>query len=338
MHNALPCCVTPDYVHYDLWKFIIDMHGTRMLRGSTQRQVAQGVIDHILSQRLEVGDRIMAQRLARQLGVSRTPVRAALSHLVTEGLLEQRHGQGFFLRQVVNNAGEAAAASVQSGADLHDRILTDILLGSLGKTVSQSALMRRYDVSRGTLTSTLRRMAREGFADPAPGHGWTFVQFSGAVIRNGYRLRLMIEPAIILAEGYRIDEAALGQILDDHDQMLQVLGPETPWRALFTLDCRFHEIVAAGGGNELAVEIIEKQNRIRRLCEYLGYARLDRVRGSLEEHKSILKSLLEGDREWAAAQLRRHLQTSLRQSLTYYDEDIEDFRSGRRVFSLSGVR
>jgi hypothetical protein len=32
------------------------------------------------------------------------------------------------------------------------------------------------------------------------------------------------------------------------------------------------------------------------------------------------------------------LQTSLRQSLTYYDEDIEDFRSGRRVFSLSGVR
>jgi hypothetical protein len=32
------------------------------------------------------------------------------------------------------------------------------------------------------------------------------------------------------------------------------------------------------------------------------------------------------------------LQTSLRQSLTYYDEDIEDFRSGRRVFSLPGVR
>jgi hypothetical protein len=60
--------------------------------------------------------------------------------------------------------------------------------------------------------------------------------------------------------------------------MLQMLRPETPWRALFALDYE------------------------------------------------------------SAAQLRRHLQTSLRQSLTYYDEDIEDFRSGRRVFSLSGVR
>jgi DNA-binding GntR family transcriptional regulator len=309
-----------------------------MLKGPTQRQVAQAIIDHILRHRPAVGDRIAAQRLACELGVSRTPVRAALSHLVTMGILEQHHGQGFFLRRVVDNAAELGGGAVQPGADLHDRILTDILLGTLGKTVSQSALMRRYDVSRGTLTSTLRRMAREGFADPAPGHGWTFVQFSGEVIRNGYRLRLMIEPAIILADGYRIDAAAMGQMLDDHDQMLRALAPGTPWRTLFSLDCRFHEIVAAGSGNDLAVEVIEKQNRIRRLCEYLGYARLDRVRTSLEEHKSILTSLLEGEREWAAAQLRQHLQKSLRQSLTYYDEDIEDFRSGRRVFSLSGVR
>jgi DNA-binding GntR family transcriptional regulator len=311
-----------------------------MLKGSTQRQVAQGIMDYILSQRLAIGDPIAAQRLARELGVSRTPVRAALSHLATLGVLEQRYGQGFFLRRIANNAAEAGAGcgTVQPGADLHDRILTDILLGTLGKTVSQSALMRRYDVSRGTLTATLRRMAREGFADPAPGHGWTFVQFSGEVIRNGYRLRLMIEPAIILADGYRIDAAALGQILEDHDQMLRILAPDTPWRALFNIDCRFHEVIAAGSGNDLAVEVIEKQNRIRRLCEYLGYARLDRVRASLEEHKAILASLLDEEREWAAAQLRQHLQKSLRQSLTYYDEDIEDFRRGRRVFSLSGVR
>ncbi len=76
--------------------------------------------------------------------------------------------------------------------------------------------------------------------------------------------------------------------------------------------------------------MIQKQNRIRRLNEFLGYERLDRVRGSLREHLGILHSLMDGDREWASAQLRQHLRRSLDQSLSHYAQDIEDFRSGRR--------
>lgn len=300
-----------------------------MLKGSTQWQVARGIIDHIVEQGLEPGARLSEQALAQQFRVSRTPVRAVLCLLHDTGVLERRPNQGYILRRRVESADDAGLGEVGEET-LYERILVDILEGALERTMSQNALMRRYDVGRGELTATLRRMTREGLAEPAPGQGWTFVQFSAEIIQKGYRLRLILEPQVLLEPDFSIDEDTLNGLRQAHEKTLGELSEATAWSELFSLDTRFHETLAAGSGNELIVETIQKQNRIRRLNEFLGYERLDRVRESLQEHLGILHSLLEGDREWAAAQLRQHLRRSLNQSLRHYAQDIEDFRSGRR--------
>lgn len=300
-----------------------------MLKGSTQWQVARGLVGDIVEHGLQPGSRLSEQALAQRFGVSRTPVRAVLALLQENGVVERRPNQGFFLRKRLASVEEAGLGDVRE-ENLYERILIDILEGALDRTMSERALARRYGVTHGQVTATLRRMTREGLAEPSPGQGWTFVQFSSEIIQKGYRLRLMLEPQVLLEPEFSLDIAELEGLRQTHSRVLEELSDSTDWGELFRLDTTFHETLAGGSGNELVVETIQKQNRIRRLNEFLGYTRLDRVRESLHEHLGIVHSLLDGDREWAAAQLRQHLRRSLDQSLHHYPQDIADFRAGRR--------
>lgn len=303
-----------------------------MLKSPTQSRAARGVIEHVVNGAIAAGMHINELAIAQSLGISRTPVRAALEHLRQEGILEHRRGEGFFLVRPLTSTQEAGITDA-AGDELYDRILRDILEGRLESTMSQNALIRRYGVRRGDLNAALRRMMREGLAEPAFGHGWTFVQFSREIVRNGYRLRMILEPGVLIEPDYAVDREALVRLDIAHARVLDRLSARTSWNELFDLDARFHETVAAGSGNELYVEIIQKQNRIRRLNEILGYERVERVRQSLSEHRGIIDSLLHDDRESACLQMRQHLRRSLDQSLDHCQQDLEDFRAGRRRFS-----
>lgn len=301
-----------------------------MLKGPMQRQVAHGVLDYLSESAVAPGTRISEQALARKLGVSRTPVRAVLAHLVEAGVLESRPRRGFYLARRPTPDTTTALEAGQPAGGIYEAMLLDVLLGKLDGTFSQNALMRRFGTARGELLAALRRMTREGLAEPAPGLGWNFVHFGSDTIEQGYRLRILLEPAVLLEPDYLPEEEVLRTLRSDHAATLADLSARTAWSELFNLDARFHTALVAGSGNPLAVEVVQKQNRLRRLCEYLGYERLDRVRESLSEHMAILDSLLQGDREWAAAQLKRHLKRSLTQSLRHFDRDLEAFRRGRR--------
>ncbi len=67
-------------------------------RSNLAEDVANVLRDMILDGRLPAGERINEVRLAGQLGVSRTPLREALSRLVTEGALHDVPRHGFFVR------------------------------------------------------------------------------------------------------------------------------------------------------------------------------------------------------------------------------------------------
>lgn len=61
-------------------------------------QVHHAVVDRILRDDLKPGARISDTALARELGVSRTPIREALLRLEREGFLEADVGRGFFVK------------------------------------------------------------------------------------------------------------------------------------------------------------------------------------------------------------------------------------------------
>jgi DNA-binding GntR family transcriptional regulator len=59
--------------------------------------------DDILDSRLKPGDRLDEQSLARRFEVSRTPVREALRHLASSGLVEIRKNQGATVRRLTTS-------------------------------------------------------------------------------------------------------------------------------------------------------------------------------------------------------------------------------------------
>lgn len=82
-------------------------------------QVALAAIrDRLQSGALPPGARATAVDLADDLGLSTTPVREALSRLAGEGVLEDRRGQGYFVRRL-------GAVDV---ADLYRRSLAHLLI------------------------------------------------------------------------------------------------------------------------------------------------------------------------------------------------------------------
>jgi DNA-binding GntR family transcriptional regulator len=63
-------------------------------------RIYRAIRDRICLLEYEPGARLAEEELAREFGVSRTPIRRVLSRLEVEGLLESRHGVGTFVTDV----------------------------------------------------------------------------------------------------------------------------------------------------------------------------------------------------------------------------------------------
>ncbi len=65
---------------------------------TSTEEVTQILREHIMSGQIHPGERLQQERLARALGVSRTPLRTALSNLANEGLLQYEANRGYTVR------------------------------------------------------------------------------------------------------------------------------------------------------------------------------------------------------------------------------------------------
>src|SRR6266545_6686012 len=82
---------------------LVSGRGLRGINRTLKEHAVQILRDAIMEGRLKPGERIDEVQLARQLGVSRTPLREALLELEQQGLVLSRRRQGTF---VVELAGE----------------------------------------------------------------------------------------------------------------------------------------------------------------------------------------------------------------------------------------
>jgi DNA-binding GntR family transcriptional regulator len=268
--------------------------------------------------------------LARMLGVSRTPIRTALQHLVSDGILQARESGGYTVVRIPSaDAPTPPSTALADGP--YSRMLRDIILNAIPAPISESKLMRRYGTGRGEILKALRRLVREGLVEPLAGRGWSFIPFGRDQMQRSYHLRLVLEPAILLDAGYRADRDALLAIRADHEAALPLLKRERAGYDMFELDAGFHELLARGSGNELIVDIIRRQNRVRRLAEYVSYSRVKRIRQSMMEHVSIIDAVLERKLEVAARLLRSHLTVSRDETLRYVDADLQRVKRQRSV-------
>lgn len=276
-----------------------------------QRQVVGGIVELVRRQALPAGSVLSELSVARDLGVSRTPARAALAWLAAQGLLQRRPGEGFATAQPAERFEAPALDLPVAEADrLFVEIARERNAGRLPTDVSEADLMRRFEVTRPTLLRVLNRLGEVGMVARRTGHGWHFLANDNdrAAQRESYRFRLIIEPAALLEPGFAPVPGWLADMRARHQAMLR-----RPWTTadaidLFEMNAEFHEGLAAASGNRFLRMAMQQQNRLRRFVNYdWNYGR-ERMVVSCTEHLEIIARLVDGDRDVAAALLRRHLE------------------------------
>ena len=185
-------------------------------------------------------------------------------------------------------------------------------------TVTENELMRRYGVTRSQLAGILRRMSHEGWVERLPGHGWAFIATlsSGETYGQGYRFRLLLEPAALLEPGYRLDETALRRCQSEQQALVGGAVHHVSPAQIFDANTHLHETIAGFSGNLFVRDALHRLNRVRRLMEYRKAIDRDQAERRCREHLTLIDLLLSDQREAAADFLRLHLRNALREKAT----------------------
>lgn len=276
-------------------------------KSSRAEQVASQILSIARREGLESGARLVEQRLAEALGVSRGPVRAGLKALASAGLVTGERNRGYVLSE--SPTAESAIAGADGSELAYRHIADDCLDGRLPEVVTEAELMRRYELTRAQLLRLLDRIASEGWSTRLQGYGWRFAEtLSG---RESYSqaaaFRAVIEPAALSERSYRLEDHVIDRLRIQQQQMsdrgLQVLT----FAEIFQIGCEFHEEIIRGAGNPFYVEALKRVNSIRRLLAYRTYADEDGMRRHIREHLRLLDLIAHRRMNEAVALMRRHL-------------------------------
>src|SRR3954471_13809819 len=139
-----------------------------MARPSLSPQIAAQILEHIRERNLSEGEHLPSQELADTFRVSRAPIAAALRRLEEMKIVRSEPNRGYFLVKGANDLRAKdleALAPNEAEDETYFAIAEDRLSGALSDRVSESELMRRYEVPRSRLLKILHRIAEEGWVE-----------------------------------------------------------------------------------------------------------------------------------------------------------------------------
>lgn len=237
------------------------------------------------------------------------------------GVLEEHPGvaqadlHGTAERALRHRAQDPTHDHGRDGEKDYPRIAEDWLAGTLPERVTENELMRRYGLTRAGLASVLQRIINEGWIERLPGKGWQFlpVLSTGSAYDQGYRLRILLEPAAILEPNFQLDEVGLRRCRDEQQALVDGAVEWASPAQLFDANSHLHEVIAKCPGNVFIVDGLRRVNRLRRLMEYRKD--VDRAASALrcKEHLTLIDLLLSGQREAAADFMRLLMRDAARE-------------------------
>lgn len=269
------------------------------------------ILDQAIAGRLVPGDRLTELALTAKLGISRTPVRAALRFLHQRGLLDHASNRGYTLRASQTDLVRAQRELPQDEVStFYYQLLRDRTAGRIGVQVTERELEQSYGMRATLVREVLVRMLQHGIVRGRRGRRWEFAEALDADSeRESYRFRMVLECAALAEPGFRMDPDRLA-ICKQRQQMLMVHATKRSWLDFFEANAEFHELLAGASGNRFMLKAVQEQNRLRRISDLSDYplVNVERLRESCREHLEILAAVERGQLKEAAQLMRAHLQ------------------------------
>lgn len=254
-------------------------------------------------------------RLAADLGVSRTVIRAALARM-TEGGVLAGEGRGRRLARPPLAADRMPLAEDYIGReDLERRFMDWVLRFDVpaGTALNVTRLARDFNVPPNQLQEFLASLGNFGLVERRRPGGWRLLGFTAdyALELSDFRLLLEVQAVRVFARLPRDDAlwTALEAMRREHLELLDRI--ETDYREVSPLDGRFHALVNSVVQNRFVAEF---QKVIRLIFNYHYHwektMQRHRNEAALREHLKIIAALFTRDPDAAEAAARAHMATS----------------------------
>ncbi|WP_011578713.1 MULTISPECIES: GntR family transcriptional regulator [Chelativorans] len=280
-------------------------------KSDLQLRLTRQLLKMVADGALETGAHLREVELAQMFGVSRSPLRAALSQLVGIGAAGKGEGRGLRVIADPKIARRLLAAVPQEDEKrIKHLIARDWFEGQIPREVSESFILSRYRLGKVALSRVLSMLSDEGIITRMPGYGWQFEPTLNSQAANdaSYDFRLLIEPGAILQSTFIYDVAGAAAIRAQHERVLH--SHTRNLSELFRLDEDFHLFIAECSHNPYVVQAVTQQNKLRRLLEYESLIDSGRLNASCTEHLEILDALDARELDKAASVMIRHLKAA----------------------------
>lgn len=203
--------------------------------------------------------------------------------------------------------------TVSMADQVFDRLEMDILSGiySRGEIISELKLSADLGVSRTPIREALQRLEQEHLVEDT-GNGIAVVGISREDMLDMYEIRLRLEGIAASRAAKNISGEALremGEILDLQEFNLNKQEEAKEDRSDKTrdLDSRFHDLLFRSSGSRILENTLQDMHKKIAKFRKASFAKSDRARISLQEHRAIYEALKIHDEKKAEEAMVSHI-------------------------------
>ena len=200
-----------------------------------------------------------------------------------------------------------------------------------GDRLTEVALSKRLQVSRGSLREAINQLASEGLVQQTPGLGAQVRSPDLQEICDIYETRQALECFAVEKAAASINKDTLGRLQEQCDQMAALLEryrmqedwDATQRQALLDADAKFHELITEASGNARIAKLLADYRLLQRMLAYhdrVGSASTLFTRSeALSHHLRILEALRQRRPDAARQAMAEHVAAARRNALAAYE-------------------
>jgi DNA-binding GntR family transcriptional regulator len=223
---------------------------------------------------------------------------------------------------LISSSDATLAVRKTRAEELRLQIADEIVRGTLapGAALDETALARRFSVSRTPVREAIRLLAASGLVDARAHRAAVVARPSAEHLAGMFEVMAELEALCAGFAAERMNASERGAMEDIHIKLRVLIQSGDPQR-YHDVNEAFHASIYAGAHNSYLAEMA-LATRVRvQPFRRAQFRNLGRLANSHVEHDAVVEAILRGDRAAAAAAMHAHILT-VRDEYEHYSESL----------------